>query len=56
MYRTIHRAFSNRTILTIAHRLKLVLDSDRIMVMDKGRVVVWKSRNNESTNMRLEEI
>ncbi|KAL5019757.1 hypothetical protein ScPMuIL_002649 [Solemya velum] len=36
---TIHREFSDCTILTIAHRLKTVMDYDRIMVLDKGCVV-----------------
>jgi ABC-type multidrug transport system fused ATPase/permease subunit len=25
-------------VLTIAHRLKTVMDSDRVMVMDKGNI------------------
>ncbi|SCU87103.1 LAFA_0E04720g1_1 [Lachancea sp. 'fantastica'] len=35
---TIRTAFKNRTILTIAHRINTILDSDRIMVLDQGRV------------------
>ncbi|KAF2738556.1 multidrug resistance-associated protein 1 [Polyplosphaeria fusca] len=30
--------FSNRTIITIAHRINTILDSDRIIVLDKGAV------------------
>ncbi|KAH0818467.1 hypothetical protein GEV33_004324 [Tenebrio molitor] len=37
--RAIRRNFKNSTMLTIAHRLNTVMDSDKIMVMDSGRVV-----------------
>src|SRR6185437_5471369 len=37
--KTIREQFRACTILTIAHRLHPVLDSDRIMVFDAGRVV-----------------
>ena len=30
--------FRNRTIITIAHRINTILDSDRIVVLDKGTV------------------
>ncbi len=30
--------FKNRTIITIAHRINTILDSDRIVVLSEGRV------------------
>ncbi|GME70449.1 unnamed protein product [Ambrosiozyma monospora] len=37
--KTIRQEFSSTTILTIAHRLKTIIDYDKILVLDKGHVV-----------------
>ncbi len=37
--RTIRSAFSECTVLTIAHRLNTVIDADRVLLMDAGRAV-----------------
>ncbi|KAH9108314.1 hypothetical protein AeMF1_016511, partial [Aphanomyces euteiches] len=39
LQRVIREEFSSSTVLTIAHRLDTVLDADRIMVFDQGRLV-----------------
>ncbi|AOA61209.1 Transporter of the ATP-binding cassette (ABC) family [Komagataella phaffii CBS 7435] len=38
---TIREEFSDSTILTIAHRLRSIIDYDKILVMDAGRVVEY---------------
>ncbi|KAJ1663869.1 hypothetical protein EV178_004611 [Coemansia sp. RSA 1646] len=38
MHRLIHSEFKSCTVLTIAHRLETIMNSDRIIVMDSGRV------------------
>ncbi|KAF9323833.1 hypothetical protein BG006_001111 [Podila minutissima] len=39
--RALRREFSNCTVLTIAHRINTIMDSDRILVLDHGRVAEY---------------
>ncbi|PNF43102.1 Cystic fibrosis transmembrane conductance regulator [Cryptotermes secundus] len=38
---TIRRKFKNCTVLTIAHRLNTIMDSDKVLVMDSGTMVEY---------------
>ncbi|KAB0798127.1 hypothetical protein PPYR_09120 [Photinus pyralis] len=55
---TIRKNFKNCTVLTIAHRLNTIMDSDKVLVMDAGQAVEYgqphellKSSNGYFTRM-----
>ena len=41
--KTIRESFRGRTVITIAHRINTIVDSDKILVMDDGRAVEFGS-------------
>ena len=41
--RTIRAEFRDATVLTIAHRLNTILDADKVLVLDQGRLVEFGS-------------
>ncbi|KAF9434197.1 hypothetical protein BGZ76_008408 [Entomortierella beljakovae] len=44
--RALRREFTNCTVLTIAHRINTIMDSDRILVLEKGQVAEYDSPQN----------
>ncbi|KAF9354170.1 hypothetical protein BGX26_007997 [Mortierella sp. AD094] len=44
--RALRREFSGCTVLTIAHRINTIMDSDRILVLEKGQVAEYDSPQN----------
>ncbi|ODM88995.1 Multidrug resistance-associated protein 1, partial [Orchesella cincta] len=44
--KTIRKEFKDATVITIAHRLNTILDSDRVIVMDNGEIREFDSPQN----------
>jgi len=50
--KTIREVFRDNTILTIAHRIDTILDYDRILIMDQGRVLEYDNPKALLSNER----
>ncbi|KAJ3300226.1 Multidrug resistance-associated protein 1 [Borealophlyctis nickersoniae] len=50
--KTIRQEFCDCTILTIAHRINTVMDNDRILVLDRGKIAEYDSPANLLRNKK----
>jgi ABC-type multidrug transport system fused ATPase/permease subunit len=55
---SIRETCSEVTVITIAHRVQTIVDSDRVLVMDSGRIIEFDTpghlmKNPQSTFARL---
>ena len=47
---TIRQEFSECTVITIAHRLNTIMDTNRVMVLDQGNIAEFDSPDNLLAN------
>ena len=47
---TIRKEFLDCTVLTIAHRLNTIMDSNRVMVLDQGQILEFDTPENLMKN------
>ncbi len=47
---SIRETCSDVTVITIAHRVQTIVDSDRVLVMDNGRVIEFDTPRNLMEN------
>lgn len=55
---SIRETCAHVTVITIAHRIQTIVDSDRVIVMDNGRIIEFDTpknllENSQSTFARL---
>ena len=43
--KTIRNCFGDSTVLTIAHRINTIIDNDKILVLDQGKIIEYGSPN-----------
>ncbi|KAH1019385.1 hypothetical protein HUJ04_009211 [Dendroctonus ponderosae] len=47
---TLRSAFRKSTVITIAHRIQIIMDSDRVLVMQEGEMIEFDSPENLLNN------
>ena len=47
---TIRKEFANLTVITIAHRIETIIDYDKVLILDDGKIVEFDTPNNLLAN------